>query len=105
MPLWEVPRRVCESDCTSYAASGSLFLKTSIFLRKDAVVFLQQAEGFEEAVQTVSGMCGGEENGGGMKYLDIEGLGIRMFELQEYQLAMEALKKGEISKAMFQISQ
>ena len=27
---------------------------------------------FEEAVQTVSGMCGGEENGGGMKYLDIE---------------------------------
>ena len=60
---------------------------------------------FEEAVQTVSGMCGGEENGGGMKYLDIEGLGIRMFELQDYQLAMEALKKGEISKAMFQISQ
>ena len=54
MPLWEVPRRVCESDCTSCAASRSLFLKTSIFLRKDAVVFLQQAQGFEEAVQTVS---------------------------------------------------
>ena len=60
---------------------------------------------FEEAVQTVSGMCGRGENGSGMKYLDIDGLGIRMFDLQDYKKAMEALKKGEISKAMFQISQ
>ena len=60
---------------------------------------------FEEAVQTVSGMCGGDGNGTGMKYLDIEALGIQMYDLEDYKSAMEALKKGEISKAMFQISQ
>ena len=59
---------------------------------------------FREAVQTVSGMCG-KGNETDMKYLDINGLGIRLFNLQDYKTAMETLKKGEISKAMFQISE
>jgi hypothetical protein len=59
---------------------------------------------FEEAVQTVSGMCGqGKE--AEMKYLDITGLGIQLFDLKDYKTAMDALKRGEISKAMFQISE
>ena len=60
---------------------------------------------FEEAVQTVSGMCGREDHKTGMKYLDIDGLGIRLFDLQDYKTAMDTLKRGEISKAMFLISQ
>ena len=58
---------------------------------------------FGEAVQTVSGMCGNGNNTD-MKYLDINGLGIRLFNLEDYKTAMETLKRGEISKAMFQIT-
>ena len=60
---------------------------------------------FKEAVQTVSGMSGRDGAIQGMNYLDIEGLGIQLYSLKEYEIAMESLKQGNISKAMFEISQ
>ena len=60
---------------------------------------------FGEAVQTVSGMCGGGAENVGRKYLDIDGLGIQLFGLEDYKRAMDTLKRGEISKAMFKISE
>ena len=59
---------------------------------------------FKEAVQTVSGMSGRDGTIKGMNYLDIEGLGIKLYALHEYEIAMESLKQGNISKAMFEIS-
>ena len=60
---------------------------------------------FEEAVQTVSGMCGGSKNDKLYNdYLDVTRLGIKLFDLNEYKEALDTLKRGEISKAMFQIT-
>ena len=60
---------------------------------------------FEEAVQTVSGMCGGSKNDMTENdYLDIARLGIKLFDLKEYKEALDTLKRGEISKVMFQIT-
>ena len=60
---------------------------------------------FKEAVQTVSGMSGRNGSTKGMNYLDIEGLGIQLYALNDYEAAMESLRLGNISKAMFEISQ
>ena len=60
---------------------------------------------FKEAVQTVSGMSARNGSTKGMNYLDIEGLGIQLYDLHDYETAMESLRLGNISKAMFQISQ
>ena len=60
---------------------------------------------FKEAVQTVSGMSGRDGAIKGMNYLDIEALGIQLYALHEYEIAMESLRQGNISKAMFEISQ
>ena len=60
---------------------------------------------FGEAVETVSGMCGGAQNDKEENnYLDITRLGIKLFDLNEYKTALDTLKRGEISKAMFQIT-
>ena len=59
---------------------------------------------FDEAIQIVSGMCGGDGKKSERNYLNIHGLGIKLFDLNDYKLAMETLKGGEISKAMFQIT-
>lgn len=37
------------------------------------------------------------------KYLDYSKLGIRVFSLSEYKDALDALKKGDISKAVFKL--
>ncbi|XP_060533536.1 uncharacterized protein LOC132706296 [Cylas formicarius] len=39
----------------------------------------------------------------GSRYLDYEKLGIKVFKLQDYQEAMELLKKGTIAKAVFRL--
>ncbi|KAF0287757.1 Sorbitol dehydrogenase [Amphibalanus amphitrite] len=40
----------------------------------------------------------------GDRYLDLPRLGIKLFKLDQYQEAMDKLKKGEISKAMFAVN-
>ena len=60
---------------------------------------------FKEAVQTVSGMSGRNGFTKEINYLDIEGLGIQLYALHDYEIAMESLRLGNISKAMFEISQ
>ncbi len=37
------------------------------------------------------------------RYLDMEKLGVQIFRLEEYQSALDILKRGSISKAMFNI--
>lgn len=37
------------------------------------------------------------------KYLDYNKLGIKIFSLSQYKEALDALKKGEISKAVFKL--
>lgn len=37
------------------------------------------------------------------KYLDYGKLGIKVFSLSEYKDALDALKKGDISKAVFKL--
>lgn len=40
----------------------------------------------------------------GDRYLDYNKLGIRVFKLAEYEDALQALRNGEISKAVFKCS-
>jgi D-arabinitol dehydrogenase (NADP+) len=35
------------------------------------------------------------------RYLDVEKLGVEIFKLDQYQAALDKLKDGSISKAMF----
>lgn len=37
------------------------------------------------------------------KYLDYEKLGIKVYPLKDYREALEALKRGDISKAVFKL--
>jgi hypothetical protein len=37
------------------------------------------------------------------KYLDYNKLGIKVFSLSQYKEALDALKKGDISKAVFKL--
>lgn len=37
------------------------------------------------------------------KYLDYNKLGIKMFSLSQYKEALDALRKGDISKAVFKL--
>lgn len=39
----------------------------------------------------------------GSRYLDLKRLGIQVFPLGEYQPAIEKLKRGEVSKIMFEL--
>jgi D-arabinitol dehydrogenase (NADP+) len=39
------------------------------------------------------------------KYLDYEKLGVKVFELEDFPRAVELLKTGNITKAIFQISE
>jgi len=43
------------------------------------------------------------ENLAANDYLDYDKLGIKMFDLSQYEEALECLKKGEASKAMFKV--
>ena len=40
----------------------------------------------------------------GDKYLSLERLGIAVYRMKDYQSAIERLKRGEISKVMFQLN-
>lgn len=39
----------------------------------------------------------------GEKYLNFDKLGIKVFKLEEFSEAVDCLKKGEITKAVFEI--
>jgi hypothetical protein len=41
----------------------------------------------------------------GSRYLDMTRLGIEVYKLQDYKAAIEKLKKGDISKVMFNIKE
>lgn len=49
---------------------------------------------FTPAIQVIKDM--------GVRYLDFEQLGVRTFQLQEYLAAVETMRSGEISKAVFE---
>ena len=52
---------------------------------------------FPKAIQMVKDM-------GALGYLDFDKLCVKKFQLQDYPAALDALRKGEIAKAIFEIN-
>lgn len=80
----------------SFPPSEEVSLKPHDIFRKELKILTSGANPhtFTSAVQVIKDM--------GEKYLGFERLGVRTFQLQEYMAAVETMRSGEISKAVFE---
>lgn len=80
----------------SCSPSEEVTLKPYDIYRKELKILTSGANpySFTSAIQVIKDM--------GEKYLGFEHLGVRTFQLQEYMAAVETMRSGEISKAVFE---